>query len=93
MYLGGDSLLLDHCLIGKPAARHAFRGGPIGPGGWPGFFDQYRHFGLCSTHCRMRSIAAIDENFGISVVYMTWSEQHAIENVGNTGISVRNIDV
>jgi hypothetical protein len=39
----------------------------------------------------MWSIAAINENFGIPVAYMTWPEQHAIEIVGSTGISVRNI--
>ena len=39
----------------------------------------------------MRSIAAINEKNGILVAYMTWAEQRAIENVGSTRISVRNI--
>ena len=47
-----------------------------------------RLFGLCSGHCKMRNIAATNENFGIPVAYMTWAEQHAIETVGSTGISV-----
>ena len=39
----------------------------------------------------MRDIAAMNENFGIPVAYMTWAEQRAIETVGSTGISVWNI--
>ena len=50
-----------------------------------------RLFSLCSAHCKMRNIATTNENFGIQVAYMTWTEQSAIEIVDSTGISVRNI--
>ena len=52
---------------------------------------KYKHFGLCSAHRRVWGVAAINENFGIKVAYMIWSEQRAIENVGSTDIPVRNI--
>ena len=47
-----------------------------------------RLFGMCSAHCKMRNIEAINENFGIPVAYMTWAEQRAIETVASTSISV-----
>ena len=43
-------------------------------------------FGLCLTHCKMQDIAAINENFGILVAYMTWAEHHVTETVGSIGI-------
>ena len=50
-----------------------------------------RLFVLCSTHCQMRDIAVINENFGILVAYMTWVEQRAIETVGSIDILLRNV--
>ena len=40
---------------------------------------------------RSARVAAANENFGVPVAYMTWAEQRAIETVGSTGISVRNV--
>ena len=53
---------------------------------------KYKQFGLCSAHRIMQNVAAINDGFGVPVVYMTWTEQRAIENVGSIGTLVRNID-